>query len=149
MHKESNQRLEFFKSYIGKSLSESISPLGAWLNGTVKDVQPDSMTIDYVVRRDMSNPMGVLHGGAAAAIMDDIVGMMVFALGREYGFTSINLNCDFLSPAYTGDTITATTNVIRAGKNVIHCEAKITNAEGKIISKCATNLGVTTVKIPF
>ena len=149
MLQETNPRLELFKSFIGKNLSESLSPMGAWLNGTVKDVQATSITVEYVVRRDMSNPMNVLHGGCAAAIMDDIVGMMVFALGREYGYTSINLNCDFLSPAFTGDTITATTNVIRAGKNVIHCEAKIVSVQGKIIAKCATNLGITTVKIPF
>ncbi len=51
--------------------------------------------------------MGVLHGGSAAAIMDEVVGMMVYALGREYGYTSVNLNCDFLNAARLGDVLTA------------------------------------------
>ncbi len=144
-----NPRLEYFKSMVGKNLSESPSFYGSWLNGTLTDVQENSLTAEYVVRQDMTNPMGTLHGGVAAGILDDIVGMMVFALGREYGYTSINLACDFLNPAFVGDTITATANVIRAGKNIIHCEGKITNKDGKIIAKCTTNLGVTTVKIPF
>lgn len=144
-----NPRLEYFKSMVGQNMSESISPLGAWLNGTLKEVEFGQTTIEFVVRKDMTNPMGVLHGGAAAAILDDVVGMMVFGLGREFGYTTINLNCDFLNPAFIDETISATAQVIRAGKNIINCEAKITNKDGKIIAKCTTNMGITSVKIPF
>ncbi len=149
MSSETNPRLEFFRSQIGQNMAQSISPIGRWLNGKLIDVQTHSMTIEVVVRQDMTNPMGVLHGGAAATIMDDLVGMMVFALGREYGFTSVNLNCDFLNAARVGEVLTAHAHVLRAGKNVIHCEARITNAEQKVIAKCSTNLIQTSVKLPF
>ncbi len=149
MSSETNPRLAFFRSQIGQNMAQSISPIGRWLNGKLIDVQTNSMTIEVVVRQDMTNPMGVLHGGAAATIMDDLVGMMVFSLGREYGFTSVNLNCDFLNAARVGEVLTAQAHVLRAGKNVIHCEARITNAEQKVIAKCSTNLIQTSVKLPF
>jgi uncharacterized protein (TIGR00369 family) len=149
MSSETNPRLEFFRSQIGQNMAQSISPIGRWINGKLIDAQIHSMTIEVVVRQDMTNPMGVLHGGAAATIMDDLVGMMVFALGREYGFTSVNLNCDFLNAARVGEVLTAYAHVLRAGKNVIHCEARITNAEQKVIAKCSTNLIQTSVKLPF
>ena len=48
-----------------------------------------------------------------------------------------------------GDLVTATAEVIRAGKNIIHCEGRIVAANGKIIAKCATNLIQTSVKLAF
>jgi acyl-coenzyme A thioesterase 13 len=149
MNTESNSRLEVFQPFIGQNMSNSPSPLGRFLNGKLIDIKIGSLTVEFTIREDLTNPMGTLHGGAAAAIMDDIVGIMVFAMGREYAYTSVNLNCDFLSAARIGDVLTAHSYVVRAGKNVIHCEAKITNNEGKIIAKCSTNMIQTGVKMPF
>jgi acyl-coenzyme A thioesterase 13 len=149
MSSETNPRLEFFRSQIGNSLSQSPSPLGRWLNGTLKEAGHGLMTVEFLVREEMTNPMGVLHGGVAAAMMDDVVGMMVYALGREYGYTSVNLNCDFLSAAREGEVLTVQAHVIRAGKNVVHGECRIVNETGKIIAKTATNLIQTGIKLPF
>ncbi|CCH54703.1 thioesterase superfamily protein [Fibrisoma limi BUZ 3] len=145
----SNPRLDFFRSLIGQSTQHSPSPFGRWLHGTLQSVEPNRMVATYAVREEMTNPTGVLHGGAAAAIMDELVGMTVYALGREYAYTSVNLNVDFLSAARLNDVLTATAQIVRAGKNIIHCEATITAADGKIIAKCATNLLQTSVRLPF
>ncbi|TDB64082.1 PaaI family thioesterase [Arundinibacter roseus] len=143
-----NPRLEFFRTQLGNDMSSSISPMGRWLNGIVRKVEYGQLSIEFTVREDMTNPMGVLHGGAASAMMDDVVGAMVFALGREFGYTSVNLNCDFLSPARLGDVLTAHAQVVRAGKNIIHCACEIVSDEGKIIAKCATNLVQTGIRLP-
>lgn len=145
---ESNPRLDFFRSRIDKNLSDSISPMGRWLNGTLRAADYGQMSVEFTVREEMTNPMGVLHGGASAAIMDDVIGMMVFTLGREYGYTSVNLNCDFLSAARLGDVLTANAQVVRAGRNIIHCECQILTSEGKIVAKSASNLIQTGVKLP-
>ncbi|HAO51469.1 MAG TPA: PaaI family thioesterase, partial [Runella sp.] len=55
----------------------------------------------------------------------------------------------FLNAARVGDVLTARAEVIRAGKNVIHCEARIINADQKIIAKCSTNLIQTSMKLAF
>ena len=62
-----NPRLEYFRTQIGNDLSTSISPLGRWLNGTLRAVDYGHLSIEFTVRQDMTNPMGVLHGGSAAA----------------------------------------------------------------------------------
>jgi acyl-coenzyme A thioesterase 13 len=143
-----NKRLRFLQKYIGANMTESISPVGRWLNGKLIDIGEGYMQAEFVVREDMTNPMGVLHGGIASTILDDVVGTMVYALGRHYVYTSVNLNCDFLHAARLNDVITANAKVIRAGKNIIHVEGVITNAEGKIIAKCTSNLIQTSLKIP-
>lgn len=147
--KPTNPRLDFFRSHIGKDMSKSPSPLGRWLNGRILEAELGKLVVEYTVHEQMTNPMGSLHGGAAAAILDDIAGSMVYALGREHAYTSVNLTLDFLHSARQGDIITATAKVIRAGKNIIHVEGLIRSAEGKIIAKCATNLIQTSVKLPF
>ena len=142
-----NHRLEFFRARIGQDMSESISPFGRWLNGTIRDVDYGRLVADFTIREDMTNPAGVLHGGAGAAILDDLIGAMVYSLGREYAYTSVNLTIDFLHAARLGERVTATAEVIREGKNIIHCEGRIVASTGKIIAKCATNLIQTSVKL--
>ena len=137
------------QTFIGQPMPESLSPVGRWLNGKLLDIQDSFMKVEFLVREDMSNPMGVLHGGIAATILDDVVGTMVYALGREFAYTSVNLNCDFLHAAKTGDTVVAEAKVIRAGKNIIHVEGVIWNQAGLIIAKCTSNLIQTSLKIPF
>ncbi len=144
-----NKRLAFLRAHIGSGMSNSISPVGRWLNGKLIDIQEGSMEAEFIVRQDMTNPMGVLHGGIASTILDDVVGTMVFALGREYAYTSVNLNCDFLHAAKLGDVLRASGRVIRAGKNIIHVEGTIVNEDGKIVAKCTSNLIQTSLKIPM
>lgn len=145
---ESNPRLDFFRSLLGKNSNDSISPLGRWLNGTLRAIEYGKISVEFTVRAEMTNPMGILHGGASAAMLDEVVGMMVLTLGREYAYTSVNLNCDFLSAARLGDVLKVNAQVVRAGRNIIHCEGQIVTPEGKTVVKCASNLIQTSVKLP-
>ena len=144
-----NSRLAYFQAHIGQDMSNSLSPFGRWLNGTVRVVEYGTMVAEFVVREDMTNPASVLHGGASAAILDDLIGAMVICLGREYAYTSVNLTVDFLHAARLGEQVTATAKLIRAGKNIIHCEGYIMAHDGKVIAKCTTNLIQTSVKVSF
>ncbi|WP_342088901.1 PaaI family thioesterase [Dyadobacter sp. OTU695] len=144
-----NKRLPFLRQFIGRPMDEHFSPVAKWLNGVLLSIEEGAMEVEYRVREDMCNPMGTLHGGIAATILDDIVGTMVYALGREFGFTSINLNCDFLNPAVVGDVLVAKSTVIRAGKNIIHVEGRLVNTQGRIIAKCTSNLIQTAFKLPL
>ncbi|WP_375448275.1 PaaI family thioesterase [uncultured Fibrella sp.] len=144
---EMNPRLALFQSMIELPMNQSPSGLGRWLNGTLVAVEAGRTVARYVVRDDMVNPMQVLHGGAASAILDDLCGLTVFAMGREYGYTSVNLAMDFLNPARLGDVLLAEANVVRAGRTIIHVEGRITNVDGKLMAKCSTNLIQTGFKL--
>lgn len=148
MDNQTNSRLAYFHAHIGQDMSTSLSPFGRWLNGTIRAVEYGSMVVEFMVREEMTNPARVLHGGVSAAILDELIGAMVFCLGREYAYTSVNLTVDFLHAAWLGDRVTATAKLIRAGKNIVHCEGLIVAHDGKVIAKCATNLIQTTLKVP-
>ena len=144
-----NPRIDLFRAQIGKSAGYSPSAFGRWLNGTLQAIESGRLIVEYTVREDMTNPVGTLHGGVASAIMDDMAGMLVYSLGAENAFTSVNLVVDFLHSARIGDVLTATAEVIRAGRNIVHVEVRIRATDGKIVAKCTTNLIQTSVKLPF
>lgn len=147
MGNTTNSRLIALQSQVGHPFTNSISPLGRWLNGTIIAADYGSLTIDFTIREEFTNPAGVLHGGAAAAMLDDAIGTIVFALGREFAYTSVNLSLDFLHAAQKGEVIRVFADVGRAGKNIIYCEGRIVAADGKVIAKCTTNLIQTSVKM--
>jgi len=139
-----NQALEFFKNNIGKSASEiSPSPFGRWLNGTLTMVEEDSLIAEFIVRVDMCNPGGIMHGGVATGIMDDLIGMTVFTSGSQVFYSTVNLSVDFLFAAKPNEKLTAKSKIVRMGKKIAHAEAEIRNEVGQIIAKCTTNLVAT------
>jgi len=143
-----NKIIEFFKANIGKNAADiSPSPLGRWLNGKLIAAEEGSVEVEFVVREEMTNPAKILHGGTIASMLDDVMGMTVFMLGRESFYTTVNLNVDYLLPAKVGDTILAKSKIIRAGKTVINIECAIYNIDKKIVAKCSSNMVVTGVKI--
>ncbi len=149
MDKSTNPRLDFFRAMIGRDMRDSISPLGRWLNVTLQQVDEGRLVAGLVVREELTNPAGVLHGGAACALLDDLIGAMVFTLNREHLYVSVNMNVDFLHAARLGDQLTITAEAVRTGRNIVHCDGQIRAADGKIIAKCSTNLIQTNTKLPF
>lgn len=138
----------FFKSNIGKYAAEiSPSGLGRWMNGKLIAVEEGSIEVEFVVREEMTNPLKILHGGTAASMLDDVMGMTVYMLGRENFYTTVNLSVDYLLPAKEGDTLLVKSNIIRAGKTVIHIECAIYNTDQKIVAKCTSNMVTTGLKI--
>ena len=139
-----NPALDYFKSNIGKSFGDvSPSPFGRWLNGTLIEVEEGSLTAEYVVRKDMCNPGGIMHGGVATGIMDDLIGMTVFASGSQIFYSSVNLNVDFLYSARPDEKLIAKSKIVRMGKKIAHVEGEIRNETGQMVAKCTTNLVAT------
>ncbi|MGF1560006.1 MAG: PaaI family thioesterase [Flavobacteriaceae bacterium] len=124
-----NKALALFKSYIGKDSSKSISPLMRWLNPILLSVAEGELEFSYVVREEMTNPMGILHGGTTAAIIDDAVGAAVFSLGKPNKYTTVNLAVDYLGFAKAGETIIAKTAITKNGDRIINTHCEIWNAD--------------------
>lgn len=139
-----NEVLDFFRSNIGKSSSEiSPSPFGRWLDGTLIEVEEGSLTMEFVVRTDMCNPGGIMHGGVAIGMMDDIIGLTSFSMGNQVFYSTVNLNTDFLYSAKPDEKLIAKSKIVRMGKKIAHAEGEIRNEAGQIIAKCTTNLVAT------
>lgn len=142
-----NQRLLELESFLGKTFEGSPSPFAHWLGGKVMAVSLDAIAFEFTVRRDMTNPAGMLHGGGMAGMIDDCIGVNFFILGLEYFYPTINLNIDFLSGAKEGENVLVKTQVMKQGKTIINLRAEVVNQNGKLLALATSNLAISATKI--
>lgn len=131
---------EHFKAQIGKDVAATPPGFSEWLKPKMIKVEEDSLTIEVEVRSEMCNPAGTLHGGIHSAILDEVIGMTVAAMGNDTHFVSLNMTTDYLRAARAGEAIRATSKVIRKGRTAIHLIGQIINAEGKDLSRATQNM---------
>lgn len=139
--------LEKIKSSIGKEFTESPSPFMRWLNPIIVEAEQGKLEFKYQIRPEWLNPVGNLHGGVTAAIVDDIIGATMFSLNEAYFYTTINNVIDYFSAVQKDEIIIATTTIIKKGKQFINAECEIWNIDkSRLIAKGSSNLFKTEIK---
>ncbi len=143
-----NKRLQLLQSFIGKPFSGSPSPFARWLNGTVISVDENSVEFEFTVRKEMTNPIGMLHGGVTSSMIDDCIGVNFMILGLENFYPTINLSVDFFNSASENDTVLVRTELIKLGRTVINFNAVVINQnDGKLVAKASSNQVISSIKI--
>lgn len=137
--KSSNAVLAMMEQHIGQSTAMSPSPYARWVNGTLIAVKEGEVTIELVVREEMTNPLGTLHGGVIAGVMDEFIGWATATEGVG-PYASINLVVDFLRSVRLGDTVRITARVVRVGKHIVNAESEVTDVGGKVLARGTSNL---------
>ena len=142
-----NARIEFFKNQIGKDKWQFPYPLMDWMTAEALEAEEGLVKMRFTVKEYMLNPIKIIHGGVLATMLDELMGAAGFLMNRPVGYATINMNVDFLHSAKLNEILIGEGKVIRAGKTVMHTEAKITNADGKVVAKATSNLIATQVVI--
>ena len=74
------------------------------------------------------NPIGSVHGGVAATLLDSAMGCAVHStLDRGVGYTTVDLQVTFVRP------LTTQTGAVRCEASVIHVGTRVATAEGRIV----------------
>jgi uncharacterized domain 1 len=110
------------------------------LNYKLEKVEVGCITISLVVRPDMTNPNGTLHGGMYAMIFDEILGLTFYSLGHPHYYTTVNLIVDYLYAVPEGSTVTVTAQVLRHGKRIANVEGHMYDEDGVLVAHATTNL---------
>ena len=139
--------LQYIKdNFLGKLITESRSPAGNWLQFTLEHIDKGVAEISLTVRKDMCNPYGNIHGGMMALVMDEVIGWSMVSLDTDSHYTSLNLNVDFLYAIKKGERLKARSEVVRAGKKIIHVTCTVADMNGNLLGKASSNLIVTSMK---
>ncbi len=141
-------------AYLNANLNTKIAdgnpnPITTWLDGTLMKASAGSITAEFTVREDQCNHAQVMHGGIITTILDEIMGMTLITLEIEHLYVTINLHVDFLFGAKAGEKVTAVSEVFRVGKKIANVEAKLYNAEGKLLAKSTSNIAATSIPVQF
>ncbi|MEJ5996484.1 PaaI family thioesterase [Pedobacter sp. Du54] len=138
---EMHQRLIIFQSFTGKEITQSPSHFMNWLKPTLIAAERGSLHCSYIVRKEMTNPYGILHGGITAGIIDDLIGATVYILGLNARYTTVNNNIDYFASANEGDEITAKTSVVKQGRTIINLQCEIyLPVKNRLIAKGYSNM---------
>ncbi|HWZ23515.1 MAG TPA: PaaI family thioesterase [Cytophagaceae bacterium] len=138
---EENKILAVMREYIDKEFRNNPSRYGAWLKGILKEAEEGKLTAEFVVRKEMTNGIGTLHGGVIAGILDDMMGATVVSLGAKYFYTTINLNVDYFYPGKVDDVLTAKAFIVKKGTMIHHAQCELWNlSTNKLLAKGTSNL---------
>ena len=88
---------------------------------------------ELVVRQELTNRRGVMHGGAIMGWGDIMGGMTtVAALPEGHRTATIESKTNFFAPIPKGDTARAVTTPLHLGRSTIVMQTNITRSDGKL-----------------
>ncbi len=119
-----------------------------WLGGKVRAVKEGELTMFYFVREEMSNPLGIVHGGVLSSIADNVMASVVYTFKEErYFYVTLNLNIDYISNTPVNDEIYAKAKLNGKGMNQANVSCEIFNKENKLLARASANLLRTSRKV--
>lgn len=116
---------------IGRTLDFSLVEVGEGL--AVFEATPDGRSY---------NPLGTVHGGYAATLLDSACGIATHSkLAPGQSYTTLELKISY-HRAMTADTgpVRAEGLVIAFGRRVAFAEAKLTDANGRLLASATSTL---------
>ena len=117
-------------------------PIGERLEFSLVEVDLGRAVFEGVPGRFAYNPMGIVHGGYAATLLDSACGIATASrLDPGERFTTLELKVAYhrSMDELTG-TVRAEGNVVTFGKRIAYCEAKLTDAKGRLIASATSTL---------
>ena len=107
----------------------------------VVDMQPGRSVLAIRHRTDLAQPIGILHGGVTATLVDTGIAYAVLARDEirpliEAGgaVVAIDLRIKYFRPVAAGK-LTCVSTVTRLGKRIIHGESVVTNEQDKEVAR--------------
>ena len=114
-------------------VAEIQPPFGRWLGMKITHASPDRIVSELVVREEFTNRNGVLHGGVAMALADNLGGTATFLnLPQGAATTTIESKTNFIAAVALGETITTETTPLHRGRSTMVWQTRIIRADGRL-----------------
>ena len=119
----------------GESASRAVEqpPFADFLGMKVTHVSRDRVSAELVVREELGNRFGILHGGAIMALADNLGGTATIAnLSEEQTTTTIESKTNFFAGIPVGDTARAECTPLHRGRTTMVWQTRVTRGDGKL-----------------
>ena len=132
--------LEFMRSFVRRELPPP--PFMDLLGIRMVSVEPGSVTFEFDPAEYMYSPLGTVHGGIIAVLLDTAMGCSFHTtLPAGVGYTTIELNVNFMRPVTTASgTLRAQGQVVHSGGRVATAEARLAGPDGKLHAHATCSL---------
>jgi uncharacterized protein (TIGR00369 family) len=118
--------------YLQKIVSGELPPppIAALMNFRIAELSEGHAVFTVEPAEYHYNPIGVVHGGLAATLLDSAMGCAVHStLPAGAGYTTLEIKVNFLRP------ISAETGLVRSEADIIHVGGRTAVAEGKVLDQ--------------
>jgi uncharacterized protein (TIGR00369 family) len=108
-------------------------PFADFLGMKVTVVSRDLIIAELVVREELGNRFGILHGGAIMALADNLGGTATIAnLTEELTTTTVESKTNFFAGIPVGDTARAECTPLHRGRSTMVWQTRVTRGDGKL-----------------
>jgi uncharacterized protein (TIGR00369 family) len=110
--------------------------LGFWID----EVEAGRVAFAYEPVLEHYNPIGSVHGGIAATLLDSVMGCCIHTMLKAgTGYTTVEIKINYVR-AMTHKTgrVRAEGNVINLGSRIATAEGRLTDAAGKLLAHGTT-----------
>lgn len=121
-------------AYLTKSIEQA--PFYKLLGIELLSIAPGQAVFEMEARREHTNSIGLIQGGLVSSLADTSMGIAVRSLGVN-GAT-VDLSVGFTGSARLGDVLRPEGRVVKAGKEIIFTETKVTAGKRLICYSKAT-----------
>lgn len=110
--------------------------IGRLLGMRFDELEHGRVVISVQTRPDFANPLGTVHGGIAATLLDSVASCAVHTtLPAGVSYTTLELKVNYVRAVQTsGETLTATGTVIHAGRRVATAEGRVVDDRDRLIA---------------
>jgi 1,4-dihydroxy-2-naphthoyl-CoA hydrolase len=121
-------------------------PFAGFMGMKITHVSPDKVTAEMVVREELNNRNGTMHGGAVMALADNLGGTATMANLPPGGRTAtIESKTNFFAAIPVGDTAHAECTPLHRGRSTMVWQTRITRNDGRL---CALVIQTQIVILP-
>ncbi len=118
--------LEFLQKFTKREMPPP--PIGALMGFNLVEVSPGRAVFAAEPAEFHYNPIGVVHGGLAATLLDSAMGCAVHSmLPAGVGYTTLEIKVNFVR------ALTGATGTVRSEGTVVHMGSRTATAEGRLI----------------
>jgi len=134
--------LEQLRAVFDPDRPERAPGIGRTLGFSVVELEAGRVVFGGHPDESVYNPIGTVHGGYAATLLDSAVGCAVHsALKAGQGYTTLELKVAY-HRAMTKDTgpVRAEGKVIQVGRRAAFAEGRLTDLEGRLYATATSTL---------
>jgi uncharacterized protein (TIGR00369 family) len=108
-------------------------PFAKFLGIKIIEITPDRVLAELVVREDLNNRFGIMHGGAIMALADNCGGTAASAnLKDGQTTTTIESKTNFFAAVPIGDVAKAECTALHKGRTTMVWQTRITRNDGRL-----------------
>lgn len=122
------------------SLAEQPPNISQLMGMEIDSLEEGVVRFSLTARPDMTNPIGSLHGGVCATLLDSVMGCAVHTtLEAGVGYGTLEIKVNYIRSVPTdGRRITAIGRTIHVGRRTATAEGEVRDEAGKLIAHGTT-----------